>query len=396
MYTDFVINGQAHGDVAIALADNMRYDAGMQRPYLAEDRTGRTRRFVDIQTGRKVRNTKGNYVPEVKRVSVEQLQARGINNPTWNATSMRKEDWIQIDTMVVRSARKRLRAWTDLESASAYGGFDGMTKMTHEYEAMSDPGEALVDMDGLDQGRSDSPLFKLRSVPLPLTYSSFWYSERRLAISRNSNTPLDTVSAEAAGRRIGEMVEQTLIGTQTGVTYGTQSTGITAHDGTSTVYGYTNFPSRVTKTNLVTPTGSNPSSVLDDIITMRETMYTNKFYGPFVVYTSTPYDRYLDEDYFVLSSSGAVAPTKTLRQRINEIDGIADVRRLDFLTSGYQIIMVMMDPSVIQAINAMEITTVQWEVQGGMKKCFKVMCIKVPLLKAPYDGIAALIHGTTS
>jgi hypothetical protein len=298
--------------------------------------------------------------------------------------------------MVVRAARKRLRAWTDLESASAYGGFDGMTKMTHEYEAMSDPGEALVDMDGLDQGRSDSPLFKLRSVPLPLTYSSFWYSERRLAISRNSNTPLDTVSAEAAGRRIGEMVEQTLIGTQTGVTYGTQSTGITAHDGTSTVYGYTNFPSRVTKTNLVTPTGSNPSSVLDDIITMRETMYTNKFYGPFVVYTSTPYDRYLDEDYFVLSSSGAVAPTKTLRQRINEIDGIADVRRLDFLTSGYQIIMVMMDPSVIQAINAMEITTVQWEVQGGMKKCFKVMCIKVPLLKAPYDGIAALIHGTTS
>jgi hypothetical protein len=57
--------------------------------------------------------------------------------------------------------------------------------------------------------------------------------------------------AEAAGRRVAEMVEKTLIGVETGMTYGTRSgDSTTAHTGTSTVYGYTNFPYRVTKTNL--------------------------------------------------------------------------------------------------------------------------------------------------
>jgi hypothetical protein len=59
-------------------------------------------------------------------------------------------------------------------------------------------------------------------------------------------------------------------------------------------------------------------------------------------------------------------------------------------------ILVQMTAEVAQAINGMEITTVQWPSQGGMRHNFKVMCIKVPLLKAPYDGVAGIIHATTS
>jgi hypothetical protein len=125
---------------------------------------------------------------------------------------------------------------------------------------------------------------------------------------------------------------------------------------------------------------------------MRETMYANGYFGPFMVYTSTGYDLYFDDDYF---RSGSTAIQRTLRERILAIDGIAGMRRLDFLTTNYTIVMVQMTPEVAQAIVGMDVTTFQYDTRGGAQKNFRVACIMVPLLKAPYNGVAAIIHATS-
>ncbi|MGL6095040.1 MAG: major capsid protein [Fimbriiglobus sp.] len=386
MFTDFIQNGVGHGDTGEAL-QGVRFDPGMLRPYVDE----RGRKKVVINTGRLRYDKKvGRHVPIHKEVLVNEMRDAGYEVPVSNATSLRKLEWVHLDNVVVRATRQRLRAWADLSAASPLGGFNGMSKMTHEYEAMSDVGEAVVDMDGLTFGRADNPQYKLRSIPLPITHSDFWFSARRLAVSRNSGTPLDTTMAEMAGRRVAEMIERTLVGVETGVSYGTDTN---FHDGTSKVYGYTNFPNRVTKTNLTTPTGANPEAVKNDVIAMRETMYSNGFYGPFMLYTSTGYDAFLDDDYF---RTGSTAVSRTTRERVMEIDGVAGIRRLDYLTSGFQMILVQMTPDVAQAINAMDVTTVQWESQGGARMNFRVMAIQVPLLKAPFNGTAGIVHGTTS
>jgi len=44
----------------------------------------------------------------------------------------------------------------------------------------------------------------------------------------------------------------------------------------------------------------------------------------------------------------------------------------------------------------MEVTVVQWDSRGGLRKNFIAMCIKVPLLRAPYNGVAPIVHATTS
>jgi len=44
----------------------------------------------------------------------------------------------------------------------------------------------------------------------------------------------------------------------------------------------------------------------------------------------------------------------------------------------------------------MELTTVQWESNGGMKLNFKVMAIQVPYIKSTSDGVTGIVHGTTS
>lgn len=376
------MNGAGHGPVAEQL-QGCRFDPGLLRPYL----DSRGQRCVTINTGRTGPDGKPVYE---KRLVAEMIN-NGISSPVFNSTSLRKDEWVQLDGVVLKAARQRLRAWSDLAAANTYGGFNGMSKTLLEHETMNDPGEAVVDMDGLTEGRMDSPKYQLEGLPLPITHSDFWFSARRLAVARNSGTPLDTTMAEAAGRRVAEMIEKTLIGVETGLTYGNATSN--GYSRAPSVYGYTNFPDRLTKTDLTVPTGSNPEAIARDVIEMREAMYAAGFFGPFMLYHSTAYDAFLDEDYF---RTGGTSVTRTLRERIQSIDGISDIRRLDYLTSGYVMIMVQMTADVARAVNGMDITTVQWESVGGMRLNFKVMAIQVPQLRADFNGNCGILHATTS
>jgi hypothetical protein len=393
MFQDFVLNGQGHGEVGQVM-NEVRFDPGMLRPYIDQGQ-----KCVTINTGRSRLNDNGELEPIFEKVRVGDLMSAGIHSPVFNATSLRKEEWIRLDEVVLRAARSRLRAWSDLASANTYGGFNGMSTMILEHETMSDPGEAVVDMDGLTDGRQDSPKYQLEGLPLAITHSDFWFSQRRLAVSRNRGTPLDTTMAEAAGRRVAEMIEKTLIGVETGITYGGTS-GTPTYGRTSSVYGYINFPDRLTKMNLTTPTGSNPNATVADVLAMRDQLYNANFYGPYMLYHSTDWDQYLDNDYAFSTGTGVSTPNKTLRNRLREIEGIQDVRRLDFLTAAnshaFTMIMVQMTQDVCRAVDGLGITTVQWESQGGMRVNFKVMTIQVPQLRADYNGNTGILHARTA
>lgn len=376
MFVDYVLNGQGHGEVGEQLA-GCRYDPGLLRPYIGKN----GRKYVTVNTGR---TEDGKPVYEARLVT--DMMNMGIPVPVANATSLRKDEWIELDRVVIKAARQRLRAWTDLEAASSFGGFNGMAKMILEHETMSDPGEAVVDMDALTPGRTDSPKFQLEGLPLPITHSDFWFSSRRLAVSRNTGTPLDTTMAEAAGRRVAEQIEKTLIGTITGVTYGAAAN----YSRNPTVYGYLNFPQRITKTNVTTPDGTNGATTVDDVLAMIQLANDANYYGPFMLYHSPDWNKYMDDDYRAQDS-------RTLRTRLREIEGITDVRSLDFLAGQtFTLILVQMTSEVARAVNGMEITTVQWETMGGMRVNFKVMCIKVPQLRADYNGNTGLVIGTTT
>jgi len=386
MFVDFVLNGEGHGPVAEQMAA-CRFDPGMQRPYL-DPKTGQ--KCVTLNTGRMEYNKEKKIMePVYQKVRVADLVANGQYNPVFNGTSLRKDEWEQMDRAVHKAVRQRLSAWADLAAASTYGGFNGMSKMILEHETMSDPGAAVVDMDGLSEGKTDSPLYQREGLPLPLTHSDFFFSERRLAVSRNSGTPLDMTMAEAAARRVAETIEKTTIGTLAGEIY-----GVAANYGrTPQVTGYTNFPGRTTKTDLTTPTGTNPEAIVSDILEMVELAQTAGFNGPYMLYHSTGYSRYLNDDYY---RSGSTSAVRTVRERIMEIEGISDVRRLNYLTSGYQLLLIQLDSEVARAVIGMPVTTVQWESKGGMQKNFKVMCIMVPDIKEDYYGNCGIVHGTTA
>ena len=413
LQTDYIINGHSSASSFRGL-EQVRFDPDLRRPFLV-NHNGRDIPCVTINTGRTVYDHKaGKEVAERKTFPVAALEARGLRSPVFNATALRKEEWIQLDLQVLRAARYRLRAWADLAAVNSFGGFNGMSKMILEHEVMSDPGEAIVDMSPLAVGRNDPPRYQLRGLPLPVTHVDFAFDARQLAVSRNTGTPLDTVKGESAGRRVAEAIEKTTIGNQTGPVYGGASTYAGGYDITSQVYGYLTYPNRIAKTGYYIPTGNGssgtgwvPADTVNNVLNALNSLKAHKFYGPFMVYHSNDWDPYLDKDYIL---TGGNVATQTLRERLRAIEGISDVRRLDFLfasltdqSSGgpgleslaaaypFTMIIVQLTPDVARAVNGMDITTLQWSEVGGMKLCFKCLAIQVPQIRSDFYGNCGIL-----
>lgn len=389
------------------------FDPGLRRPYIPDRGRYANQPCVTVNTGEWTVE-RGQRVPIRRQKPIRDLILNGVIPPVFNATAMRKEEWIRLDTQILREARFRLQAWADLANANTFGGFNGMSKMVLEHETMSDPGEAFVDMDALTEARTDSPQFQLEGLPLPITHSDFWYDARRLAISRNSGTPLDVTSGEAAGRRVAECIEKTLIGVYDGITYGGQMTQYGGYSRPSSVYGYTNHPSRLISTAMYKPTGLGrsgagwrASDTVADVLAMLDLLKFNRFYGPFMLYVSNDWQQYLDGDYIL---TGGNVATQTLRERLKAIPKISDVKDLDFLFSTqltgpgsdathlfpFTMIFVQLTGDVARAVNGMDITTLQWEAVGGLRVNFKVLCIQVPQLRATFGGRMGLLQATAT
>lgn len=433
----FSQGGGVAGQMMSPFSGQVMFDPGFRRPYIDKN----DNLAVTVNTGRWTIE-RGERTPIKEHILVRDLVQNGIPLPggfVTNATALRKEEWLELDKTVLKSARYRMRLYSDINTlAGSFGGFNGMGKMILEHETMADPGEAIVDMNGLTEGRSDETQFQLEGLPLPITHSDFWVDARRLAISRNTGTPFDSNMGEACSRRVGEMVEKTSIGNVTGVTYGGNSTQVGGYGRTSTVYGLTNFTNRLTRTGF-RPTGNGragtgwtPTDLIYDVLAAIDQLRANKFYGPWMIYHSNDWDQYLDRDYFTTTGVGGVAglSTATLRKRlcmIGEGDGtgegatgnsnqvIKGCRRLDFMfgtaqstSSGnaqsaevntlypFAILLVQMTPDVIRAVNGLDVTTVQWEEKGGMLLKFKVMCIQVPQIRADFYGNCGVLHMTCS
>jgi uncharacterized linocin/CFP29 family protein len=354
---DFILNGLSTSpDIKDRLlACNM--DPGVLRPYIAED-------------GRSYITVNRNGRPEAIRTNTQ--------------ATLTKEAWLQLDTAILRAARNRLRIVADLRGAGlTYGVPNGMGTTVLEYQKMSDINDATISMDGLRMGADDRPVFESAFLPLPIIHKDFQFSLRQIQTSRQTGAPLDTTMGEMAGRKVAEYVEKLTLGRLSSYAYGG-----------GTIYGMTNFPSRLTGTiTAPTATAWTPATHLDEILVMKQTAQDAKHYGPFTLYYSSAWDRYLDGDF------NTAYPNKTLRQRIREIDGIQDVRTLDYLdstTSTYNVILLEMDSSTIREVIGMDVMTLEWDTHGGLLKNYKVMCIIIPQLRADIDGNTGIVHGSTA
>lgn len=397
--TDFITNGQGSGQLGIAM-QQVHFDPGLMRPWICPDGG----LYMDVQSGRFTTNDDGEQIPKIDIVPLQRLINNGLVPFTFNATALPRLVWEKMDRAIVKASRNRLVAWADLRAANTFGGFDGMAVTAISKGTMTDPGSARVDMDGITQTEGDQAEITYDVMPLPITHTGFSFSARELATSRNGNMPWDTVLAEAGGRRIAETLEQMTIGVDdfTNLTIGS-STDFTRRG----IYGFITQPDRITKVDLtdistITQGVSQPA-LMNDVVEMIKLALDQNFDGPFVLYYSPAYDEIMQNDYWVLTTQGGAAPTKTMRQRLNEIEGISSIRRLARLTpiTTQQLILVQMNNETVRAVVGMEPKTVQWTEKGGSQIMISIATIQVPDLRAQFIGTSTstrkcgIVHGTT-
>jgi hypothetical protein len=219
----------------------------------------------------------------------------------------------------------------------------------------------------------------MTGIPLPIIHKDARIPGRTLATSRLGIMPMDTSFIRAAAKKVAEEIEKLTVGV--GVAYSFAGYPL---------YGYTNFPGRLT-VELTDPddVGWTPATFIDELISMRLAAEDEGFYGPFNVYLGRGWSAVLDADY------SAVKGDNTLRRRAEAIDGISSIQTLDYLEA-LEAIMVEMDPNVVRAVIAMPMTTMQWTETGGLELYLKIMAIMVPQIRADfYDGIG-LVHGSVT
>jgi len=355
---DFILNGQGQGSVANALLDH-DFDTDVLRPWRGED--GRNYILQNV------------FNPETRKREdkVICVQNTGIT------AALRKDDWVHLDAAIIKVAKPRLRFVSAVRGAGLnYVIPNGFGKTVLQHETQTDINEASITMNPEAETPNDRPVFDLTNLPLPIIHKDFSFNTRQLAASRNGGSPLDTTTAELASRRVSEAVEKLHLGTfSSGYKYGG-----------GYVYGLTTFPSRMTKT-LTSPAspGWTPDVLLDELLAMKEQSQLAYHYGPWMLFNSTSWDKYLDADY------SAAKGDNTLRKRILMVDGFQGMQTLDYLPTG-TICLVQMSSDIIRTVVGMEMTTVQWE-PTPFKVNFKVLCILVPQYRADSNGNTGIVHG---
>lgn len=349
---DFVYNGTAMGSVAnILMANN--FDPNVMRPYIGAD--GR-HYFTTV-------NSKGVAVPQIRH----------------NAdATLRYDEWKQIDQAVIQAAQSRLRAVADLRGAGLqYVIPNGMGKTVLMSESQSDISGASVTMDGMEKSAGDRPEYGSVNLPLPIIHKDFSFSLRQISTSRQGGSPLDTTMAALAGRKVAEAAEELTVG----------STTLGVNFGGGQIYGYTTYPDAIGFTHTSPEaSGWTPALTISEVLQMCKASVTAFHYGPWVLYYGPAWMEKMNDEYKVYSND-------TLVTRLKKIENLTDVRMLDTL-SGYDLVLVQQTSDVARMVVGMDITTLQWDTEGGMKQNFKVMAILVPQLRSDFNGNTGIVHST--
>lgn len=304
-----------------------------------------------------------------------------------NASStLMKDQYVYFDDVIVEESRPVMRLVNDITGAGLVLNIpNGMATTVIQHQTMIASGNATWSMDGLRTAQRDRPLFDLVNHPLPIVHGDFSFGLRELLQSQQAGfQALDTTQLRETTRVIAEDIEKVTIGTLGSYSYGG-----------GTIYGLTNHPDRITKV-LTNPTdpGWTPQTTYEEILDMMQSAQDVRFNGPYWLYFSPAWTKYLNVDY------SSAYPGVTLRTKLRELgvgedNNVVVKGKLDFLT-GYQIILLTPDRRVVRMVNGMALKTVQWESHGGMQINFKVLGIIVPQVRANASGENGVVHGVAA
>jgi uncharacterized linocin/CFP29 family protein len=355
---DWLGKSGGSGEVAAQLQANGRMDPGLMRPILGK---------------------KGSYVSVYKGTGDPNDPVNYTNLPIQTNATLRRDEWINLDTTVLQISESRLNGVKDLmDKGLVYTLGNAMGTTVLEYEDISDALEAELTMDGITRAKNDRVDFQTVYLPIPIIHADYQINARQLASSRTRGNPLDTTMAERAARKVAERLESMLF---TNTTY--------PYAG-GTIYSYVNHPDRNQVTLSVNWDASAKSSrdILDEVLSLKQAAIDAFHYGPYQLYIPTSYETVMDEDY---EDTGTTSTNKTIRQRILDIENINGVKVVDTLPAD-NVLLVQMTQDVVRLVKGMDIQNIHWQEEGRFVNKYKVITIQVPQIRSDQEGNSGVVH----
>jgi uncharacterized linocin/CFP29 family protein len=289
-----------------------------------------------------------------------------------NAT-LRRLEWQLYDTAVIEVARRRLVGVADLISMGlTYNVPDALGVTQIVWEQISVLTGAEINMSGLSQTPNDRQEFNLLTLPLPIIHKDFNINIRQLHSSRRLGVPLDVTQAQLSARIVSEGIETMLFA------------GTTVLGSNNAVQGYTTATYRATGSVTASWATATGTQIVTDTLAMIQALKNNNMYGPYHMYVPSATFTAMGADFKAYSD-------RTILERVLAIPGILGIKESKDLTTT-NVLLIQMTSDVVDMVDGMQPTTVEWEEQGGMVVNFKVMAIMVPRVKNDYVHQSGIAH----
>ena len=301
-------------------------------------------------------------------------------------TSLRRDEWVHFDSAIVAAVEKELRIFNDMVSAGlTYNIPNPLGTFAIEWEEVSKFAMAQVDMDLKTRGETSDIFFQKRSMPFPIVHAASSLNLRQLRASRLAGPPLDTVHIEMQSRAVAEKLEDIAI-------FGTEIMGYEQ----ARIYGLFNAPaeseiSAMTYANPSTgqskdwddPTKEGPEFVAD-VLNWLEQLRFNRRTGPFVMYVSESVMFNLARDY-------TTGYPKTILERLREIPQLPEIRSLELLGDGANMIIIKMDRDVVDLVRGIDPTIIQWVEPDNFTWHFRIIAMAFPRFRNQIAGRAGIV-----
>lgn len=303
--------------------------------------------------------------------------ATGVNANGLSVNGVLLEnEWRLFDRTVQDVARERLPVVTDLIQRGLTMALpNAMGVMDIQWEQIKgDLLDAEVTMSGLPDARADRMEYETVNMPIPLFHKEFFYNLRHLAAARRNGRNVDTDHAAVATRKVAEKIEQVLF------------SGLTIAGGN--IYGLLTHPLRKTYSLTASWLTATGEQIIADVLQLvnRATSAPNNMEGPFILYVPAAVGARFGEDYKANSD-------KTILSRLKEIPGISNIMWTNRL-SGTNVLLVQTTSDVVQMIDGIQPTMVEWESHGGFQHNFKVIAIMIPRVRSNGWSQSGIVHGS--
>lgn len=291
--------------------------------------------------------------------------------------TLTREQWLQIDSLLVTVADTYLGAVMDLTSRGLTVPTGSIGVSASQYHGVGRMGTANRSLYASAAGTQERLQVEPHTVLLPFAYADYQFDITELEASQRNGQRLDLTHAEEAQRTVAEDHENLLINGSTDFQIG----GVP-------IYGYRTHPGRAQDT--APGAWSTASNIFPTIVEMHTVMLTRKRLGPFAFYCNPVQWGEMHAE------AGVDVAWNILRKLRESFPSIVSWRPISAVPEG-ELLLVELQRRTVDLVVRMDMANVPWEGMGGLVQHVRVLGSSTPRVKATEDdSLTGVVHYTAA